>query len=179
MNPRCPYYKVTDETVYALRRNGLRNQEGTPQWECGMFGGKRTGWYGTAQYRLKTDSEKVRQAIHMQMKGMCAAEISEILEVPPRTIQRWLDRAGAHSQGLHQSLLKGLCLKYIQLDELATKVRNRSKQVWVWTGMDVTTRLWVAWVVRECSQKEANGLLPQIYRRVRHDIPPPLSPAMA
>ena len=97
MNPRCPYYKVTDERVHALRRDGTRNQEATPQWECGWCDSKRTAWYGTVQYRLKTHSDMVRQAIHMQMKGMCAADISEILEVPPDTVQGWLDRVARHT----------------------------------------------------------------------------------
>ena len=171
-NPSCAYYKLTDEGIHALRRDGTRNAEATAQWECGCCGSKRTAWYGTVQDRLKTPSDTVRQALHMQMKGMCAADISEILEVSPDTVQGWLDRGGEHSQRLHQRLCKDLVLRYIQLDELATKVRNRSKQVWVWTGMDVTTKLWVAWVVGERSQKDATGLLHQIYRRLRQAVIP-------
>ena len=26
MNPACPYYKITDQSIHALRRNGMRNQ---------------------------------------------------------------------------------------------------------------------------------------------------------
>ena len=63
-------------------------------------------------------------------------------------------------------------LRYIQLDELATKVRQRRKQVWVWTGLDVTTKLWVAWVVGDRSRQEANGLLHQIYQSLRPDVIP-------
>jgi IS1 family transposase len=146
----CPYYKVKDERVHALRRDVW--------WETDSV-----VWHGavSAQNRQRKSSASDPHA-----------DISEILEVPPDTVQGWLDRAGRHSQRLHQRLFQDLVLHYIQLDELATKVRNHSKQVWVWTGMDVTTKLWIAWVVRDRSQKEANGLLHQIYRRLRHDVTP-------
>lgn len=169
----CIYYQITDPSIHALRRDGTRNQcEDTPQWECGFCGSKRTAWFGTPQYGLKTHSSKVSLVLHLHMKGLAIADISEILEIPKSSIQRWLDQAGKHSERLHESLFKQLIARHIQLDELVTKVRNRTKRVWVWTGMDVQSRLLLAWGVDRRSQKAANRLLHLIYRRIKDDMIP-------
>jgi transposase-like protein len=71
------------------------------------------------------------------MKGLPITDICEVLDLPESTIQRWLDQGGQHSQRLHESLFKQLIARHIQLDEFVTRVRNRAKRVWVWTGIDV------------------------------------------
>lgn len=173
MNESCPYYKITDQHIHALRRDGTRNQcEAAAQWECGCCFSKRTAWFGTVQYRLKTPSQEVSRALHLHMKGLSATDISEVLEYPPSTVQRWLDRGGEHGQRLHAKLFKHLSFKHIQLDELVTKVRNRAKRVWIWTGIDVETRLLLAWVVGGRSQADANRLVHQIEDRLEQDCVP-------
>ncbi len=71
MEPGCEYYKDTDATYHALRRDGQRNQcEATPQWECGACGSKHTARLGTPLYGLKTSSERVRMAVHLSVLGL-------------------------------------------------------------------------------------------------------------
>ena len=169
----CIYYHITDPNIHALRRDGTRNHcEDTPQWECGYCGSKHTAWFGSVQYRLKTPSQTVSLALHMHMKGMAIADISEVLEIPASTLQRWLDRGGQQSQRLHHQFFKNLSLKHIQLDELVTKVRKRAKRVWIWTGIDFQTRLLLAWVVGGRSQADANRLVHPIEDRLDQDCVP-------
>ena len=171
--PACIYFLITDPNIHALRRDGTRNQcEDTPQWECGYCGSKHTAWLGTVQYRLKTPSQEVSRALHLHMKGLPPADISEVLEYPHSTIQRWLDRGGEQSQRLHLQFFKNLSFKHIQLDELVTKVRKNAKRVWIWTGIDVQSRLLLAWVVGGRSQADANRLVHQIEDRLANDCVP-------
>lgn len=122
VNPDCPYYLITDASIHALRHNGNRNKvETAGQWECACCLESRTERVGTVQYRLKTHSETVSLAIHLHMKNMAAADISEVIGKSPATIQRWLDRGGQQSEKLHQSLFKDIISHHIQLDELVTK----------------------------------------------------------
>ena len=167
MDSGCIFYKITDQQMHALRRDGMRNQcEAAAQWECGYCGSNHTAWLGTAQYRLKTPSQKVSLALHMHMKGVAAADISEVLEIPASTIQHWLDRGGQHSERLHAKLFKNLVMRHIQLDELVTKVRKRAKRTWIWTGIDVQTRLLLAWTVGGRSQADAHTLMHQLVSRL-------------
>jgi transposase-like protein len=140
------FYKVTDQQIHTLRRDGARNQcESAAQWECGYCGSKRTAWLGTPQYRLKTPSQKVSLTLRMHMKGMAAADISDLIETPASTIQRWLDRGGQHSERLH------------------------AKRVWIWTGIDVRTRLLLGWAVGGRSQADAQTLMNQLVSRLTPD----------
>jgi hypothetical protein len=116
MDTTCKYYKVTDATVHALRWDGQRNVcEATDQWECGACGSKHTARLGTPLYRLKTASERVKLAVHMAMKSMNIASISEILGYSEQTITRWLERAGLHSSRLHDRWFRNMVLRHIQL----------------------------------------------------------------
>jgi len=82
MNEACPYPGISDQEVHALRRNGTRNAgEEAAQWECGYCEKSRTAWLGTIQYRLKPPSQEVSRALHLNMKGMSTADISEVLGV--------------------------------------------------------------------------------------------------
>jgi transposase-like protein len=117
MNRWCAYYKITDRHIHALRWDGQRNQcEATDQWECGACGSKHTARLGTPMYQLKTASERVGLATHLAMKGMSVADISEVMGHSPETIQRWLERDGAHSEKLHEHLFQGPVVVHIQVD---------------------------------------------------------------
>ncbi|MEL6269327.1 MAG: hypothetical protein AAFV33_16250 [Chloroflexota bacterium] len=173
VNEACDYYQITAETIHALRRDGTRNQcEAVTQWECGACGKKHTAWLGTPQYRLKTCSHKVTLAIHLSMKGMNQADISEVLEHSEKTIQRWLDRGGRHSERLHEEKLTGLALTHIQLDELFTRVRQRGKRTWVWTAIDGQTRLLVARAIGGRKHLSAHELMHQVVKRLADEMMP-------
>jgi IS1 family transposase len=174
MNTACEYYKVTDAALHALRWDGQRNAcEATDQWECGACGSKHTVRLGTPLYRLKTASAQVKLAVHLAMKGMNIADISEILEHSEQTITRWLERSGGHSGRLHDQWFRNLVLRHIQLDELFTKVRRWAKRVWVWTAEDAESKAWVTWHIGGRKQDEAHHLL----HRVRACLAPRCVPA--
>lgn len=83
-----------------------------------------------------------------------------------------MDRGGQQSQRLHAEWFKKLSLQHIQLDEWVTKVRQRVKRVWIWTGIDVQTKLLLAWVVGGRSQADANQLVHQLENRLEQDHVP-------
>jgi len=163
MNPRCEYYKITDASIHALRWDGQRNAcEATDQWECGACGSKHTARLGTPLYRLKTASPQVKLAVHMAMKGMNIATISEILAHSKQTITRWLERTGFHSSRLHDQWFRNLVLRHLQLDELVTQVRHWARRVWVWTAIDAESKAWLAWHIGGRKQADGHHLLHQV-----------------
>jgi IS1 family transposase len=163
MNPGCEYYKVTDARMHALRWDGQRNAcEATDQWECGACGSKHTARLGTPMYRLKTASEQVKMAVHMAMKGMNIADISEVLEHSEETITRWLERSGGHSERLHDRWFRNLILRHIQLDELYSRVRRWAKRAWVWTAEDAESKAWLTWHIGGRKQADAHHLLHRV-----------------
>jgi hypothetical protein len=163
MATTCEYYKVTDATIHALRWDGQRTaSEATDQWECGTCGSKHTARLGTPLYRLKTTSAQVKLAVHLAMKGMNIADISEILGHSEQTITRWLERAGLHSHRLHDRRFRNLVLRHIQFDELVTKVRRWAKRTWVWTAIDAESKAWLTWHIGGRKQDDAHHLLHRV-----------------
>jgi transposase-like protein/IS1 family transposase len=173
MRRGCEYYKDTDATYHALRRDGQRNKcEATDQWECGACGSKHTARLGTPLYGLKTSSERVALATHLAMKGMSVADISEVMGHSPETIRRWLARDGAHSEKLHERLFKGLVVVHIQVDELVTRVRRWAKRAWVWTAQDAQSKAWLAWLVGGRAQADAHRLVHRVKQVLAIDCVP-------
>lgn len=163
MEPHCEYYKDTDGTHHALRSDGTRNKcEATPSVECGACGSKHTARLGTPLYRLKTASERVTLAMHLAMKGMSITDISEVMGHSEKTVTRWLERSGIHSEKLHEREFKNLVVQHIQLDELVSKVRRQGRRVWVWTAEDALSKAWLAWYVGKRTQAEAHRIMHRV-----------------
>jgi IS1 family transposase len=163
MEARCEYYKDTDGTHHALRWDGTRNQcEATPVLECGACGSKHTARLRTPLYQLKTASEQVRMAVHLAMKGMSIADISEVMGHRSETVTRWRARSGQHSEQLHKHTFQHLVVQHVQLDELVNKVRRLGRRVWVWTAEDALRKTWLAWHVGGRAQADAHRLIHRV-----------------
>jgi IS1 family transposase len=87
-----------------------------------------------------------------------------VLEHRPTTITRWLERAGEHSEKLHEPLFKDLGIVHLQLDELYTRVRRWAQRVWVWTAQDVQSKAWLAWHGGRRAPADAHRLVHRVKR---------------
>jgi transposase-like protein len=170
MTPRYESYQDTDPDFHAWRREGQRHTgEAIDQWECGACACTHTARGGTPRYQLKTARERVGLATPLAMKGMRVADLSEVRGHGPETIQRWLERDGAHSEKLHEQLFKGLVVVHIQVDELVTQVRRWAKRAWVWTAQDAHSRAWLAWHVGGRAQPDVHPLVHRVKRVLASD----------
>ena len=61
------------------------------------------------------------------------------------TILRWLTRSGMHAQRVHRHLFRNLHLWHIQLDELKTRLRSKSHELWLWVAIDCKPRSSPPW----------------------------------
>jgi IS1 family transposase len=173
MEPCGEYYKDTDGTYHALRWDGTRSKcEATPSVEYGACGSKHTARLGTPLYQLKTASERVTLAVHLAMKGMSIADISEVMGHSEETVSRWLERNGLHSEKLHERAFKHLAVQHIQLDELVNKVRRLGRRVWVWTAEDALSKAWLAWHVGKRTQADAHRIIHRVKRVLAEDCVP-------
>ena len=57
------------------------------------------------------------------------------------TLTRWLLRAGAHSQNLHDQLFVDLKLPYLQVDDLHTPVAGNRRHSWLWVAIDLVNKI--------------------------------------
>ena len=83
-----------------------------------------------------------------------------------------LSRMGHHSQGWHHHDFHQLETAYLQLDELATKVKKNRQRLWLWTVTCVQSKVLLVmhlgghkkrdahWVIHEVKARLAPGCLP-------------------
>jgi IS1 family transposase len=74
-------------------------------------------------------------------EGLDVAAAVRVFGHGEATITRWLDRAGQQAQRLHERLLRHLHLPHVQVDEIRTRLRQRTHVLWVWLAVDPLSKL--------------------------------------
>lgn len=98
----------------------------------------------TAYYRLQHPRSHFDQFADLLAEGLSAASLPRVLGVCPATISRWLRRAAAHAGAVsdeHDAVEEPLEL---QFDELSARPASEPRSPWIFTGIEVSTRYWVA-----------------------------------
>jgi IS1 family transposase len=91
-------------------------------------------------YRLKTPSQQVALVLGALAEGLDVSAAERVFGVRQATITRWLLRAGAHAQRLHQRTFCQLEISHVQVDELRTRLRSHTQVLWLWVALDPLTK---------------------------------------
>jgi hypothetical protein len=146
MNPRYKYRWITDPEVHALVSDGYRGvRKDILYLKCQVCGKKQTSRLDTPMKDLKTPLEQVAMVLTAMAEGLGTSAAAPVFGHHPSTISNWMARCGYHSARLHgQLLFRKLEAGHVQLDELATKVRNQAEKVFVWTAVEARSKLIIA-----------------------------------
>jgi hypothetical protein len=63
------------------------------------------------------------------------------------TVFRWLETASRYAGQFHAHALKGFEIAELQADEIRTLTSNRKRVRWLFTALEVSSRLWVGLAV--------------------------------
>jgi transposase-like protein/IS1 family transposase len=97
---------------------------------------------GTAFYHLKTDPATVSLVMTLVSHGCPLEAIQAAFGVQPRTVRRWMARAGEQCERVHAHLVaQPQAIEQVQADELRVKLQKQV--VWVAMALSVRTRLWL------------------------------------
>ena len=132
LTPSCPYYRITDAHIHALVGDGTHGtSERIQTLRCQACGATFTSRRDTPLYRLKTASQRIGMVLAALAEGLSIAAASRVFGHTEETIARWVTRAGEHSAGLHHRWLQQLRLPHLQLDEVRTRLRDRTQVYWL------------------------------------------------
>ncbi len=172
-NRTCAYFGIKDPHIHALVSNGWRGKtERIRQWRCQACGCRFSSRLGTPMYHLKTPSWRVKEVLTALAEGVNLSACGRIFNHHPQTISLWLLRMGSHSQKLHTLYIQQLITPFVQLDELATKVKKRGQRLWLWTAMCTQSKLLLVmhlghrrqqdahWVIHQLKQQSVSGYKP-------------------
>jgi hypothetical protein len=156
---------MNDARIHALVGDGSHGrQERIQDLKCQACDTTFTGRRNTPWYRLKTSTQRVGEVSAALAEGLDVAAAVRVFGHAESTIQRWLTRAGMHSERLHQHLFRDLVLGHVQLDELKTRLRQKTHQVWLWVALDVQTKIVAAVELGARTQALAHRLIHKLRR---------------
>jgi transposase-like protein len=118
---------------------------------------------GTVFYRLRTVKDVVVTVLTLLAHGCPVQAIVAAFGLDERTVLDWQERAGQHSERVHQHLVEQpRDLGQVQPDELRVKIQGGV--VWMATAIQVATRLWLGGVV---SAHRDEALIVALIRQVK------------
>ena len=111
---------------------------------CGRTFGATTG---TPYKRLQHPMRKFDRVAELSVEGVNKSAIARIEGLSWNTVARWLECAAAMARRFNATKLRGYPLRELQLDELNTFLANCNRKTWVFTSIEVGSRLWPATLV--------------------------------
>jgi transposase-like protein len=119
---------------------------------------------GTIFYRLRYDPQTVLRVIILLAYECPLQAIVKAFDLDERTVSDWHERAGKHSQNVHEHIVEKSQqdLQQVQADEIKVKALKRS--YWMALAMAVPTRLWLGGIV---SPKRDLDLIQSLVDKVR------------
>jgi transposase-like protein len=89
--------------------------------ECGKTFSEN---YGTPFYGIKTDREKIVQALKMVVERGSMRGAARAMGVDKDTVCEWVRKASEHAQSLNEYMVRDLHMTVVELDELWTTVKK-------------------------------------------------------
>jgi IS1 family transposase len=169
----CVYFGITDASIHALVGDGTHGKgECIQTFRCQACGATFSSRRNTALYRLKTASSRVAEVVAALAEGRAVSAAVRVFGHREATIARWLRRAGEHGAALHQRWLRNLHLPHAQLDEIRTRLRDRSQVLWLWLAFDPVSKLIPVLHLGPRTQEAAHTVVHELRRRLNPDCLP-------
>jgi transposase-like protein len=143
-NPSCPSHTRPRHAAQAPHGSFSTRRGRLGRTRCTICGRTRSGRAGTPYHRMRHPASDLDRAVKMSTEGLSIAGIARVLGVHPTTVRRWLEKAGAHVERYSEEHLVVDEPEEVQLDELRVGGIQQAEGTWVWSAIEVTSRVWLA-----------------------------------
>jgi len=127
-NEQCSLFGIPGKGNITGNGTYMTNSRRIRKYICHSCGRVFCDRTNTAFYDLRTDEEKIQQALKMSMRGMSVLGIAEVLSVKPSTVSSWISRAADHCEKVNEVVLKEVETPKVEMDELWTFVGEKKCQ---------------------------------------------------
>ena len=103
----------------------------------------------------------------MRVEGVSISAIARIVGRSRSTISRWLERAAAAAKRFNDQKLNKFEIKELQADELCTFVGGKANTTWLFTIIEVWSRLWAGSTVGRRSYRNTEATFNDVIFRGR------------
>ena len=133
------------------------------RYRCHVCGQPFSARKGTPFYRRRTPEATMEQILTLVAHGCPIPAIEAAFGIQRRTVQQWVDAAGAQCAQVHQHyVIQPRDLQHVQADEL--RVKTQRGVVWMALAVMVSTRLWLGGTV---SPHRDKGLIRTLVAQIR------------
>ena len=166
-NENCPHFRkhrqgnIIRHSFYKTRQGRRR------RYRCKDCGRTFSSTFGTAYYRLQSSRICFDDVATMSVNGIGKSAISRIKRLSWNTVDRWLHQAFLHAQNFNSTGLQGYEIVELQADEICTFVDSKKRVTWLFTALEVSSRLWVGLAVGRRSYQNVERCLLDVLQRGR------------
>ena len=162
-NPPCPNATCAVQeaaAIHRVRRHGFyRLKRGRRRrYRCRNCDRTFSRTTHTSYYRLRSSQPKLERITSMSVEGLSRSAIARVEHLARPTVDRWLERAADAAQHCNDRLIQNVTLQELQADEIQTKTLEQARPTWIFTTLEVWSRLWVSTVIGRRSRHNANQL---------------------
>ena len=141
-NASCTHYEMFNKSNI-IRHSFYKTRQGRRRrYKCTICNKTFCSTYGTPYYRLHDRRSVFDEVVEMSVHGITISSISKIKKMTWNTIARWLKIASNGAQRFNDQKLKNFVIHELQADEIRTFIQNKKHVIWLYTTMDVWSRLW-------------------------------------
>ena len=128
------------------------------RYRCLRCGGTFSTRTNSPYFGLWCSSRVFERVAHLSVEGMSRSAIARVEGIAWHTADRWLSKAAALAQRFNDHLIRGVPLVELQADELRSFAPGKARPIWVFTSMEVCSRLWPSTVVGRRSYRNRKVL---------------------
>jgi len=171
-NPDCTFYRqkgrgnTVKHSFFRLKRGKRR------RYRCKTCGKTFSSSVGTPYYRLKHTRRAFDEIAAMSVEGVSISSIARIKGLSWNTVARWIERAADATRRFNHVMTRGCDLKELQADEIRTFLVQKDRPTWIFSAVEVWSRLWASTVVGRRSYWNTRRVIRDTVHRARLERPP-------
>ena len=127
---------------------------------------------GTPYHRLQHRRATFDEVATLSVEGLNKSAIARVKRIAWNTVARWLEKAAHFCRRFNDRKIATLAVEELQADEMRTIVRDKEHPIWVFTTIDVWSRLWPSTVVGRRSYRNTLALFQDVVSRMNLERAP-------
>jgi IS1 family transposase len=108
----------------------------------------------------------------LSVEGLNKSATARVKRIAWNTVARWLEKAAHFCRRFNDRKIATLAVEELQADEMRTIVRDKEHPIWVFTTIDVWSRLWPSTVVGRRSYRNTLALFQDVVSRMNLERAP-------
>ncbi len=165
-NPECSHGNVVRYGYYKTKSGKRR------RYRCTTCRKTFCAARGTPYYRLQHRRSSFDEVAALSVEGVSKSSIARVKGLAWNTVDRWLERAAACCRQFNDQTITGVDMPELQADEIRTIAGGKDEPSWIFSTIDVWSRLWPSAVVGRRSYRNTRTLLRDTARRMVRDSVP-------